>query len=416
MATMKQLQMEVEDTKGLQIDVQERKEIARYLLSRNEFEDKSELFAATIPPCMTIFNFKYPDQLKPSPIPINPAPNNSDALPISDVIVITWTVDEAKALADILTCPFHIPNRSRATTNDWYRYNRNFKTKFKDKIRKGAPSLGNSDETSFLGSYFMCTINSKKILCFKSELHLNQDGIKTGDGTATLPVRDLLHQIIEETGAKYILTTGTCGATNPDHDLGDVVATKTAKFRLNEEFKHELFNNKTFKSDWDLPTKYFHDAESFMQENMQRIQEPAMLPPTVKYQYNGSPIITKENKPNIYAEGMDLPSTSPILTTDYFEFGNSTSHNLSNEGCGVEMGDAVLGLVSSDLGNEAPKWAVVRNLSDPVINGNLREDPPRSTNPRVTLQSLWAVWYYETYGYWTSVNSALATWAIIAGI
>jgi hypothetical protein len=111
-----------------------------------------------------------------------------------------------------------------------------------------------------------------------------------------------------------------------------------------------------------------------------------------------------------------LPSTSPILTTDYFEFGNSTSNNLSSEGCGVEMGDAVLGLVSSELENQAPKWAVIRNLSDPVINGNLREDASSAREPRIALQTMWAVWYYETYGYWTSINSALTTWALIAGI
>ena len=80
------------------------------------------------------------------------------------------------------------------------------------------------------------------------------------------------------------------------------------------------------------------------------------------------------------------------------------------------MGDAVLGLVCSELKDNAPKWAIIRNLSDPVINGNLMEDPRRSNNPRIRVQTMWAVWYYETYGYWTSINSALATWAIIAGM
>jgi hypothetical protein len=28
----------------------------------------------------------------------------------------------------------------------------------------------------------------------------------------------------------------------------------------------------------------------------------------------------------------------------------------------------------------------------------------------------YAVWYYKQYGYWTSVMSALTTWAIIAGL
>ena len=75
-----------------------------------------------------------------------------------------------------------------------------------------------------------------------------------------------------------------------------------------------------------------------------------------------------------------------------------------------------LGLVCSELGNRAPNWAVIRNLSDPVINGNLREDASVTLGPRIALQTMWAVWYYETYGYWTSINSALTTWALIAGI
>lgn len=429
------------------MDIQERKQIARYLLSNEEpilslLEEESKAIEtlAIKPRCATIFDFNYPNGLKPTPLPIDPKPGKTDVLPKADIVVITWTIAEAKALANIFTCPFHIPDRSNPTRNDWYLYDRNFLANFKDKIRKGAPSRGECDNINILGSYFMCSIGTKKVLCFKSELHLNQDGIKMmPDGTiakptynektgfATLPVKDLFKQIIQETEAKYVLTTGTCGATFIEHDLGDVVVTKSAKFRLSDEFENEKFNAKltgkpVFTSDWEIPTQYFHTAESFMQKHMQKgIQEPEILPPTVKYQYTGNPIKTSINNPNIYLEGMNLPELCPILTTDYFEFGTSTN-GLEKEGCGVEMGDAVLGLVCSELGESAPKWAVIRNLSDPAINGNLREDPSRKKNnpdaiyPRLRLQTMWAVWYYETYGYWTSVNSALTTWAIIAGL
>ena len=54
-----------------------------------------------------------------------------------------------------------------------------------------------------------------------------------------------------------------------------------------------------------------------------------------------------------------------------------------------------------------PGWLVIRNVSDPVINADLPRAP-------VDMQAHWAVWYYETFGYWTSVNSAIATWAMIA--
>ena len=32
------------------------------------------------------------------------------------------------------------------------------------------------------------------------------------------------------------------------------------------------------------------------------------------------------------------------------------------------------------------------------------------------MQVHWAVWYYQTYGFWTSAMSALTCWAIIAGL
>jgi len=32
------------------------------------------------------------------------------------------------------------------------------------------------------------------------------------------------------------------------------------------------------------------------------------------------------------------------------------------------------------------------------------------------MQIHWAVWYYEAFGYWTSVAGALAAWGIIAGL
>jgi len=47
----------------------------------------------------------------------------------------------------------------------------------------------------------------------------------------------------------------------------------------------------------------------------------------------------------------------------------------------VEMGDAALGLAMEErkaAGKSIPKWAVVRNCSDPQINGPLR-DLPRKT-------------------------------------
>jgi hypothetical protein len=54
----------------------------------------------------------------------------------------------------------------------------------------------------------------------------------------------------------------------------------------------------------------------------------------------------------------------------------------------------------------------VRNVSDPLINADL----PTHADITRNMQAVWAVWFYEAYGYWTSVTGALATWGIIAGL
>jgi hypothetical protein len=222
-------------------------------------------------------------------------------------------------------------------------------------------------------------------------------------------VRDLFAQLIREVRPSVVLTVGTAGATFRDHDLGDVAVTRGAKFRLQKEFAQEDFANAAYRSDWEIPTKHFATALTLMAKTSKsRLKEPAGVTPTVRYKLGGPPPV---NDPDIKLDdGEALPRFHPILTTDFFEFGTSTN-GLEAQGCGVEMGDAVLGLVAEELSNP-PKWAVIRNFSDPQINGDLPDGPGRELN----VQAAWAVYYYRKYGYWTSVNSALATWAIVAGL
>jgi hypothetical protein len=75
------------------------------------------------------------------------------------------------------------------------------------------------------------------------------------------------------------------------------------------------------------------------------------------------------------------------------------------------MGDAALGLAIHELAeHERPHWAVVRNMSDPVINGQL---PAKDYH--LNEQTTWAVGFYTAYGVYTSIVGAIAAWAIIAG-
>jgi hypothetical protein len=99
--------------------------------------------------------------------------------------------------------------------------------------------------------------------------------------------------------------------------------------------------------------------------------------------FSGPLIEASSNDPDIKLElgGRDMPKFHPILTTDYFEYG-TTTNRLDRECAAVEMGDAALGLACTEL-TDPPHWAVIRNMSDPVINGDLpakqfhlNEQPP----------------------------------------
>ncbi len=378
----------------------QRTEIARYLLARGldsqTLAPSAERLAAAARAAVP--GIEFPPGLAPVPHPVAPVPDPDSPLPQADVVVITWTVDELAGLAKVF-CPGH-------SASTWTKYAHNFAA-FAPNIRPHAPAA----TSKRLGSYLPVTVGGKNVLCMKSELHLNQDSVKKGDGLGTLPVKDLFLQIIAEAQPSYIFTIGTAGSVFDDFRLGDVVITRAAKFRLQSELKNEPYNHVTYRSDWALPTAQLATATELIQGFASQVVEPPFAPPTTQFPFPGAPITTPPNAPDIKLElgGRDMPEFHPILTTDYFEYG-TTVNRLDTEGAAVEMGDAALGLAASELA-DPPHWAVIRNMSDPVINGEL---PAKQF--RLNEQTTWAVGYYTAYGLWTSAIGALATWGVIAGL
>jgi hypothetical protein len=80
------------------------------------------------------------------------------------------------------------------------------------------------------------------------------------------------------------------------------------------------------------------------------------------------------------------------------------THGLDGVGAVNEMSDALLGLASERLGDRAPKWLSIRNVSDPIMCGD-----------SILQQAVEAARLYRLYGYWASIQSALVTWAVISG-
>lgn len=382
--------------------MQSRGEIARYLLARGVDTRTLKVPAAVMQAASRVAKrvaVAMPDGLTPIRDPLAGGVTAADPLPAADAVVITWTAAELAGLAKVM-CPGFAAERY------WQDYTHNFDA-FAANIRPSAPAR----QANRLGSYQLVSIGDLRVLLLKSELHLNQDRIETGPGLATLPVKDFFTQIVAETGAHYVLTVGTAGSVYEAFGLGDAVITRAAKFRLREEFKNEPYNGVSYKSDWQVPLTHLAQAQSLMETFTQQLAVPAFAPPTKEFAFPNGTITAPPYVPRIRLEqgAKDMPEFHPILTTDYFEYG-TTANDLDAEGAAVEMGDAALGLACSEMAMP-PNWLVVRNMSDPVINGDL---PAKQFH--LNEQTTWAVAYYTAYGEWTSATGACAVWGVLAGI
>ena len=309
----------------------------------------------------------WPSGQAPTPQPLATAPAPDDPLPRADYVVVTWTVEEAKCLADTLTPGY--PSKTA-----WYPYTHNFTTQFVPVIRKGAPAT----MSKRLASYFMTTIAGKTVLCMKSELHMSQDGPK-------LPVAMLWAQIIAEAQPKLIISTGTAGGIGSGVELGDVLSATSVRFDCMRTFKNQPFHNAIYHC-----SKLKHKSTKVADQLF--LANTAHLPAATR-------------APRLFTRSAALMKVPDVVTTDFFAFDDSTnSYGLQGLGGTVEMGDAVLGLVISQMKTKPPKWAAIRNASDPQID-NTGLTPKQAATKAAQI--------YEKFGYWTTIPSAIACWAAI---
>lgn len=288
------------------------------------------------------------------------------ALPNADVLVVTWTVDEGHALSRLLT-----PGKD--SHNDYVSYTKNF-TEISKNLRRGAPAL----EAKRLGAYWTTTIGKKSVVVFKSDSHLSQDGPK-------IPNIDVWTQIIEDTQAKFVITTGTAGAIGANLEVGDVVVSPIVRFDCIQKLKKQPFHNANYTSVAPNTTKFAQAKKLFSANSDQ---------------------LPKDNTraPEIFQTKVDDLAGS-VLTTDFFGFDTSNDrYKIGGLGHAVEMGDGVLGLVAQQLKEKAPRWIAVRNVSDPQIKaeGTAKD------------QANEAAQIYKAFGRWSTVCSAIVCWALIA--
>ena len=308
----------------------------------------------------------WPKGLAPKTGP-KPKRRSNQALPEADILVVTWTVDEGHALSRVLT-----PGQD--SHNDYLSYTHNF-AKLAKKMRAGCPAL----QAKRLGAYWTTAIGTKKVVVFKSDSHMSQDGPK-------LPNIDLWRQIVSEVKPSLVITTGTAGGIGKSFEVGDVIVSPVVRFDCTAKFKKEPFAQSSFASK-PARAKLFAKARTLFKANAAQLPKDNTRLPKI---FNVKPSALSQS----------------VVTTDFFGFDTSDDHyKLQGLGDVSEMGDAILGLIATDLGDQAPRWLAIRNVSDPQIKADgltLRE------------QAQIAAQIYKGFGRWSSVASAIACWASIA--
>lgn len=329
-----------------------------------------EFFAFTTATGLSRFtDIPWPEGLAPKTDP-KPTGTGRGPLPRADVLVVTWTVEEGHALSRVLT-------PSKDSHNDYLSYTHKFKA-ISSKMRKDCPAL----KAKRLGAYWTAKVGSKKVVVFKSDSHLSQDTKKLPPQGETLPNYDVWKQIIDEVRPTLVITTGTAGGIGTWSEVGDVVVSPIVRFDCIKWLKGAPFRDAVYASGAPA-TKFFATAEALFHANAAQLPRDNTRPPKIVQS--------------------DDPASS-VVTTDFFGFDTSDDHyGLWGLGDVSEMGDAVLGLVGSQMA-KPPRWVAVRNVSDPQIkaDGTLEN------------QAAEAAHIYKAFGRWSTVCSAIVCWALIA--
>jgi len=357
-------------------------------LERIEFDSAGAEGAAlrdqrpAAPPTLSAFvDIPWPQGLAPAPVRDVAA---GESLPPGDVLIVTWTTDEGHALSRVLTpgLDSHTPAPGDGGAGGagagggagfWKPYVKNY-DRIAATMKPRAPARANYHR---LGTYWAATIGQRKVTLFKSDSHFSQDGARD---LTTTPNRAVWEQIIEDCKPTWVITTGTAGGVGSAREVGDVVVSRFVTFDPGGA-QPAL---QDFACETDAPHGRFDEASQLFSANSRFLPN------------------TNTRAPEIVRAGS---ASTGVLTTADFEYDDTANtFHLKGKGDACEMGDAVLGSVCRQLGAAAPRYVAVRNVSDPEIDSS---DPDASQL---------ANYIYEHFGRWSSVCSAIVSWAIVAGL
>jgi nucleoside phosphorylase len=332
-----------------------------------------------------------------------------DPLPLADIVILTWTSAEWFALDHVFVRSDRPGDFS--TDHDW-------KKAWSPYTRGAAGFSGDAPSGTLWGSFQLVDITDRssrpwRVLLFKSNAHLAHPPWIAG-------LTAMLRGILDDTRADRIYSIGTAGGARPTQRLGDSVITNAALLDLERPQNiGDTDNGNMYRCPtWFPATALLEEVQHKLLFKLDQVVTPRSLDDLLaqlKAKHPGDASVAELRLDDLLNDALrpeslgkpriDACKDVSLLTTDFYYIAAGDS---SQAYAFLEMDDAV---IAREANRRGTRFACVRNISDPIV----RQRTERGKLLSDAVRGDWSGLIYTNFGLYTSYNSALATWATIAG-
>jgi nucleoside phosphorylase len=326
-------------------------------------------------------------------------------LPKADVAVLTWTSAEWSALDHVfLTSGERDARGSDELVTVWHQYS----------LDAGGHEANFPDAPPLWGFYALVEVTTaartpRRVLLFNADAHLAHSPWVRG-------LIQMTQHVLDNSGCSWIYSIGTAGGNSVTSRIGDVAVTNAGHVLLKDaENQTPLVASGSTVTGPSFPsTDVIDSTRSLLYRMGDAVTEPVLETLFQKVQ-TAEPSAGQLKLTDLVNEAIDPSKLGepdvgatprvPLLTTDYYFIASGDD---SSEYAVLEMDDSVIGVVAQRAGKS---FTFVRNVSDPIVPNVARD----GTSIGDSVRTAWSAALYQEFGLLTSLNSALVTWAAIAG-